>query len=254
MNEQAAAVAASVLSESVVAATRCEQITQEMTMEAAGLGAGMRGMAKVNRKIGFGMAKGMGMGKMVDMAGDMRTGGLPSSFVLAVTDSQVHALEDKQKGGNLVAGKVLKSWDREGLMARAGAAVGVSATDRQVLTLFLPMEGGKNRYMAAAAAQMAQAGAPGMPHRFLIATDPPSQAVVDAIASREALGDFAASQLQSNPALAARFPGGAAAMASQAAGGESSVDRLAKLAELRASGALTDAEFEVEKAKIIGSA
>ncbi len=37
------------------------------------------------------------------------------------------------------------------------------------------------------------------------------------------------------------------------AGGGSNVDALAKLADLKASGAISDAEFEAEKAKLIGS-
>ena len=37
----------------------------------------------------------------------------------------------------------------------------------------------------------------------------------------------------------------------QTAGGSSSVDQLAKLADLKASGAITDAEFEAQKAKLL---
>ncbi len=37
----------------------------------------------------------------------------------------------------------------------------------------------------------------------------------------------------------------------QAAGGSSSVDALSKLADLKAKGAITDAEFEAEKAKLL---
>jgi hypothetical protein len=252
MNEQAAEVAASVLSEPVVAATRCEQITEDMNAEAAGVGKGVRGIARFDRKLAGGLAKGMGMGGLTNMGKEMRSAGLPNTFVLAVTETQVHALEDKQRDGNLVAGNILKSWDRKGLMARAGEALGVAAPDRQALTLFLPMDAGKNKYLKATAARLDQAGAPGMPTKFLVAKDAASQAVIDAIASREALNDFGATQLETNPALAARFA--AAGVNGQGAGGSSSVERLEKLAQLRASGVLNDAEFEAEKAKVIAGA
>lgn len=37
----------------------------------------------------------------------------------------------------------------------------------------------------------------------------------------------------------------------QAAGSSSSVDQLSKLADLKAQGAITDAEFEAQKAKLL---
>lgn len=46
MNEQAVDVAAAVVGQAVEAATRCEQVTQDMTLEAAGVGAVNRGFVK----------------------------------------------------------------------------------------------------------------------------------------------------------------------------------------------------------------
>jgi hypothetical protein len=177
----------------------------------------------------------------------MRGGGLPNTFVLAVTETQIHALEDKHKDGQLYGGKVLKSWDREGFRATAGVAIGVPGDDRQQLTLYLPTGDSKNKYMKAAAAQMAKAGSPGMPTRFLVANDAASQAVIDAIASREAQQATMANNPMAQAALAqygVQVPGG---------GAVDSTAQLEKLAQLHASGALTDEEFAAQKAKILGS-
>src|ERR1700722_6238553 len=107
LNTQASAVAATVLSEPVEAATRCEQVTQDMRLGAAGVGGinrGLvRGMKAMNRAV---MPRVGGGGE------ELETAGLPQSFVLAVTASKVHALEDKHDGDTLLAGKILKSWDR----------------------------------------------------------------------------------------------------------------------------------------------
>src|SRR5947209_20142723 len=103
MNEDAANVAASVLGEPVEAATRCEQASQDMQLEAAGLGAINRGFVKG--------AKGLSRAMMPRTMGgikQMETGGLPKTFVLAVSASKVYAIEDKEKGGELVAGKMVK--------------------------------------------------------------------------------------------------------------------------------------------------
>lgn len=178
VNEQAASIAASVLNDSVIAAARCEQITQTMQLEAAGVGGATRGMAKFGSKLGRSMMPSVGK-----MAEGLRGAGLPDSFVLAVTTSQVHALEEKEKKGQLVPGAILRSWDREGLLASRGndatAAMAVIPEDRQVLVLYLPLDGAQSKYLAAAARQMAAAGSPGKPTKFMIAKDPASQAVLE---------------------------------------------------------------------------
>jgi hypothetical protein len=240
MNQQASSVAASVLSEAVEAATRCEQVTTDMKAEAAGIGAVnrglMRGMMSLN--------KASSVGRMGD---GLRTGGLPKSFVLAVTASQVHALEDKHDGGNLVAGKVLKSWEREGFQARRGNAVtnpGLGVPDdRQVLTLLLPIEGGNNRYLKAAARNTAQT--PGMPHRFMVAKDAASQAVIDSLVSASTGANvmIGGTSLQDMMARA----GGVAPAAADP------MERLGKVADLHQRGVLTDEEFATQKAKILSA-
>ena len=242
INEQAKGVASSVLGESVLAATRLEQITTDTMAQAAGVGGVVRGMAKFSR----GMAKATGgnliSGGAMKMGDEMRGGGLPKSFILAVTDNQIHALEDKQKGGQLEAGKVLKSWGRDEIKASSGVAIGVPGDDRHQLTLYLPMGESKNKYMKAAAAQMAKAGSAGMPTRFLVAKDDASQAVIDLLTANA-------------PAPGGNvFIGGqsVASMMGQAAAPDPT-EQLTKLADLHEKGVLTDEEFASQKAKILGA-
>src|ERR687885_91384 len=98
VNEQAAMVASQVLNDSVIAAARCEQVTQGQQLKAAGVGTATRGMANVGTKM-----------------------------------------------GQLRAGKILKSWDREGFTASLGNdainAVSGAPEDRQILPLSLPLDG-----------------------------------------------------------------------------------------------------------------
>ncbi len=242
MNQQAAGVAASVLSQAVIAATRCQQATQDMMIGAAGVG-------KINR----GMMKGMkGMTRVMmpsvgNISKELEGGGLPKSFVLAVTESQVHVLEDKHDGDKLVAGKVIKSWDRDGFLVKQSPP-GLNATfgvpdDRQVIILYLPIEGGKNKYLKAAAHNTAAAGSPGMPHKVMIAKDAPSQGIVDALVTAGAAPNImiGGTNLQDMMAQAA---GTAAAAADP-------TERLTKLADLHDRGVLSDDEFAAQKAKIL---
>jgi hypothetical protein len=243
VNQEATGVATEVLNDSVVAACHMEQVTQDQQLKAAGIGGATRGMAKFGTKLGEGMMPGVG-----NMAKGLRGAGLPENFILAVTSSQVHAIEEKDKKGKLVKGKVLKSWNRDEVRANmnAGQVMGaVSGTpeDRQVITLYLPLDASKSKYLAAAAQMQAQAGATGQPTRFQIAKDEASEAV-----AKELVGDA--------PAMPNVQIGGVPiqqmGMAGQASGGDSTA-QLEKLAQLHASGALTDEEFAAQKAKIIGS-
>ena len=172
-NEQAAGAAGAVLSEPVQAATRCEQVTVGMAAGAVGMGKGMQAMANFGEKQGRFMSKMMPGMKGV---GDLKTGGLPSTWLIAVTPTKVHAIEAKEKKGkDLSAGKILKTWDRQGFQAQRGvdiaaAAQGVPA-DRQILTLYLP-------------SQMLANMAPGIgqPTQFMVGRDPASEARVTALA------------------------------------------------------------------------
>jgi hypothetical protein len=176
-NEQAVAAASSVLSDSVEAATRAEQVTTDMMAKQAGVGAGTRKMAKGGMKLGMGIAKimpGMGSVRGLDT---MRDAGLPATFVLAVTPTQVHAIEVKEKAGaDLAAGKVLSTWDRAGFRAQRGMDIAAQAQgvppDRQMLTLYLPN---------AKVAQMTPGL--GMPTQFMVGRDAPSEALVQALVS-----------------------------------------------------------------------
>ena len=175
-NEQAATAAGAVLSDQVEAATRAEQVTTDMTAKAAGIGGGTRAMARGGEKLGMGIAKIMpGMRKPMRGMDTMRTAGLPSSFILAVTPTQVHAIEAKEKkGADLAAGKVLSTWDRPGFRAQRGNEMAASAqgvpADRQMIVLYLPNE---------KVSQLTPGVA--MPTQFMVGRDPASQAVVDAL-------------------------------------------------------------------------
>jgi hypothetical protein len=143
LNAQATSVASSVVGEPIEAATRCD-------ME------------------------------------NVRTGGLPKTFVLAVSATRVYAIEDRLQDGRLVAGKVLRDWDRQGFIAKAPASAAITATggvpdDRQVLVLYVPMDGAKTRYMQAAASHVAAAGSPGMPTKVMVARDDAGQKLLGAI-------------------------------------------------------------------------
>ena len=240
VNEQAVGVATSALNDSVVAAAHCEQVTQGQQLKAAGVGGATRGMAKFGSKMGRTMMPGVG-----NMAKGLEGGGLPESFILAVTSTQVCAIEEKEKKGQLVPGKVLKSWDRDGFRASLGsdamnAASGVPE-DRQQITLYLPLDDSKNKYLAAAAQMQAQAGVTGQPTRFQIAKDEASNAL-----AKELVGDTPAMPNIQIGGVPVQIPG-------QAAPAADSTAQLEKLAQLHASGALTDEEFAAQKAKIIGS-
>lgn len=143
INQQAATVGASVISEAVVAATRCEpaeKATRWTTESAAGNIATFRTPAWANY---------------------MRTHDLPSSFILAVTAGHVHALEDKRDGGQLLPGRVLKAWDRRAVLIRVPTdqvqRLYEPAGDRQVVLLWLPID--KDDPVPQAAAE----GVPGGP-------------------------------------------------------------------------------------------
>lgn len=247
VNEQAATIASQVLNEPVIAAARCEQVTEDQRMRVAGIGAGTRGMARASNKMGRGMMPGVGK-----MAKGPRSAGLPDVFLLAVTSTQVHALEEKEKKGRLEPGKLLRSWDREGFMAKLGApvvaAVSGAPDDRQILILFLPLDE-SNKYLAAAASAMAATGSPGKPYNFMVAKDGPSQAIIG-----ELVPSGAAPAIQVGGMSAEAAFGQAAAWGQgfpQPAAADSTA-QLTQLAQLHASGALTDEEFAAQKARIIG--
>lgn len=245
MNQQAVSVAASVVGEAVEAATRCEQVTQDQRLEAAGVGAVNRGFVKGAR----GLSK-MMMPRTMGGMKQMETGGLPKSFVLAVTASKVHAIEDKQDGGQLVAGKVLQSWDRASFTASRDNAAGMNRMsgvpeDRQMLIIYLPLEGSKSKYMNAAAEMMAAAGGPGMPHRCAVAKDDASEKVLDAVTANA-------------PAPGANIMIGGQKLddmmaQAQAAGAQATdpTEQLSKLADLRDRGVLSEEEFAAQKARIL---
>jgi hypothetical protein len=238
INEQALAVATSTLNDSVVAAAHLEQVTQDQQLKAFGVGGATRGMAKFGKKLGGAMMPSVG-----NMSKGLETGFLPKTFILAVTADKVHAIEEKEKGGKLEPGEVLKSWDRATFRASVGGgaidAVSGAPEDRQVLTLYIPLTDSNNKYLQASSNIAAQAGSPGQPIRFMIARDEASETL-----AKEVVGD--------TPAMPNIQIGGVPIQQMGSAGGDSTA-QLEKLAQLHASGALTDEEFAAQKAKIIGS-
>lgn len=250
MNEQAVAVATSVVGEAVEAACRCEQATQDMMLEAAGVGAVNRGFVKG--------AKAMSRVMMPRTMGGMKqmeTGGLPSSFVLAASATKVYAIEDKQDHGKLVPGKILQTWDRDSFQAKRNELQGMNVSsglpdDRQLLVIYLSLEGSKSRYMQAAQRQMDAYGSPGMPTKFALAKDEASDKLIAAVtANAPAPG--------SNIMIGGQSLADMQAAAVQAAAGAQTTadptDQLTRLADLHERGALSDEEFAAQKAKILGA-
>jgi hypothetical protein len=107
INEQAATVAASVLSEAVVAATLTQSIVafeKTINRRSRWFGRGVTEQNAYDNRI---------MSAEVWLA----SGGLPDSFILAVTAGSIYVIEDKRKDAQLFAGQVLKSWVRNGFRA-----------------------------------------------------------------------------------------------------------------------------------------
>jgi hypothetical protein len=224
MNQQAATVAASVLSQPVEAATRCEQISTKATKMYAAGGGDMRWKNVPNGT------------------------GLPKSFILAVTRTHVYALEDKEHRGELVPGHVLKTWDRLGFRAQPGRDAMLAANgmpdDRQSLILFLPIDGDSSPISQEVARRRAAAGqrTPGLPHGFVVGRDAASQRVVAALAASTPAGGgitINGQTIQQMVAQAAAPPP------------PSTAQRLQELETLRAAGAITEAEYARKREQII---
>jgi hypothetical protein len=174
INAQAADVARTVLDEAVVAACRCERVTRDQQRKASGESALVNAFQGVH---------------LNENAKQALDGGLPYSFLLVVTETKIHAVEEKRDGADLVAGKDLKSWDREGFVAKQSSDPRVWSKngvpdDRWLVSLYLPLEP-FNREQEATARSLAAGGVnPAMPHRMMLAKDAASQKVIDAIVSK----------------------------------------------------------------------
>lgn len=248
MNDQAATVAASALGQPVEAASRCEQLSTKATqMYPAG---------------------GEVWSKQVPNGT-----GLPKSFVLAVTRTHIHALEDNQHRNELVPGRVIKSWDRAGFRAHIGgdamAALGKVPDDRQMLMLFLPIDGDSSRVAQAIAQQRAAAGQriPGHPYPFYIGKDAPSQRLVAALGAQPLGAPGAGPSISISENANIRISPGA----NITVGGQrlqdlitkqaqapapppsraSAAQRLQELETLRATGAISDDEYARKRQQII---
>jgi hypothetical protein len=230
INQQAATAAAAVLSEAVVAATLCQS---KIPFE-----------AKFNHRsrwFGRGVTETQANENRITKAEDwLASGGLPDSFILAVTAGSICAIEDKRKGEQLFPGTVLKSWVRSGFRASVDPRP-LSTTvpaDCQLLRLCLPIEAVKNRAISRQLEKVAEmAAARGLPpvaeHAFVVARDAPTQGVIDALT-------------QSSPGARPMVAAGAGAPP------QSSVaQRLQELESLCATGVISDAEYTAKREQII---
>jgi hypothetical protein len=251
MNTQAVSVAASATGDAIEVAARCEQCTQDMQLQAFGVGGINRGFVKASK----GLSRVL-MPRTMGGLNQMETGGLPNSFVLAASKSNVYAIEDKHDHGNLVPGKVLMTWDRATFSAkRATAPVMAAITgvpdDRQLLTIYIPLGATKSKYMEAAARISEAAGSPGQPHQIAFAKDDASNRLIEAVAAN---GPMAGSNImvggQSLSDMMAQAQGAAASAA--AAAKPDPAEQLSKLGDLHERGVLTDEEFAAQKQKILG--
>ena len=250
MNEQAVIVASTAVGEQVEAACRCEQASEDMMLQAAGVGAVNRGFVKGAK----GLSRAM-MPKTMGGINQMQTGGLPKSFVLAASPTKVYAIEDKQDHGKLVPGKILKTWERDSFQAKRNELQGMNVTmglpdDRQMLIIYLSLEGSKSKYMQAAQRQMDAYGAPGQPTKFALAKDDASNKLIDAVtANAPAPG---ANIMIGGQSLADMQAAAAQAAAAQTVAADPT-EKLTRLADLHDRGVLSDDEFAAQKAKILGS-
>ncbi len=246
MNEQATDVASKVVGEPIEAATRCEQVTQDQQLAAAGVGGINRGFVKASK----GLSRVM-MPRTMGGLKSMETGGLPKSFVLAASKTKVYAIEDKHDGGKLVPGKVLMDFDRATFAAKKNAMQGANVIsgapdDRQLLIIYLPLDGKKSKYMQAASRMQQASGGPGQPHRIMVGKDDASEKLIAAVtANAPAAG--------ANIMIGGQSVADMMAQAGAAAPAPDPADQLSKLAALHQQGVLTDEEFAAQKAKILGS-
>jgi hypothetical protein len=203
INQQAATAAAAVLSEAVLAATLCQSRKPHL------LGRGLAGL-----------------------------GGLPDSFILAVTAGSVYVIEDKRKREQLFAGQVLRSWVRSGFRASVDPRpFSPVPADCQLLRLILPIEPVKspamNRQLKKVAEMAAARGLPGAEFAFVVGCDAPTEGVIDALT-------------QSSPGARPTVAAGAGTPLQS-----STAQRLQELESLHATGVLSDAEYTAKRGQII---
>ena len=81
----------------------------------------------------------------------------------------------------------------QGIIAKAPASPAIVAPggvpdDRQVLVLYLPLDGAKTRYMRAAASHVAAAASSGVSIKVMVARDDAGQKLLGAMASAAGAG------------------------------------------------------------------
>jgi hypothetical protein len=214
MNQQAASIAAAVLREPVEAATRCEHMRFETLEEKPKFTGGNYTPYK-------------------------RHSALPKIFILAVTRSHVHVLEEHHRGTELVGGSVVRSWDRAGFKAALlhdqGNAAHRIPNDQRVLYLTLPPDGFSDPRDQELARSMIATGRTGTSTDFVVARDAATQRVIDALG---------AEVVQVQGASPAAPPASAPPQPSIA-------QRLQELETLRATGVISEAEYARKREQIV---
>jgi hypothetical protein len=243
INQQAATVAASVLSEAVVATLTQSIVAFEKTINRRSRWFG-RGVTEQNAYDN----------RIMSAEVWLASGGLPDSFILTVTADSIYVIEDKRKDAQLFAGQVLKSWVRDGFRASVDRRPLRSAVpaDCQMLRLVLPIEPVKNRAMnrqLQKAAEMAAARGwpPGAEHGFVVGRDAATEGVIEALTQRSS---GAAPTVTIGGPAAGASPQPSSATAAPAE--PSTAHRLQKLESLRDTGVISDAEYTARRAQIIG--
>jgi hypothetical protein len=175
LNEQAAEVASSALSEPVKAAAMATLSSMD---ELVKTGAARNGFMRGLNRIGARMQQRMGnMDRKFSH-------NLPRNFLLAVTETQVHALEQKEEGGSLIPGEKIEAWDRSDVIAKPNVMTSLAMVkdavpeDRQALILFLPF-------------QMRGKPAGKAPMNIVLGTDPASQALTQELVGQQVLANAA---------------------------------------------------------------
>jgi len=162
---------------------------------------------------------------------------LPRSFIFAMTRSRVHVLKEIYQGDDLVGGEVVRTWNRAGFTSTQSndsinRASGVPS-DQQILYLGIPPDGFADDFDKRMAAGFVAQGRSGTPTEFVVARDNATQRVIDALGAKPPviIGGPSTPTPQQPVAPTAQ--------------------RLQEIETLRATGAISDAEYNRKREQII---
>ena len=252
MNQQAASVASSATGDAIEVAARCELCTQDMQLQAFGVGGINRGFVKASK----------GLSRMMmprTMGGLKQHGNRRTPEQLRARRQRRQGLRDRRQAAGRPARRgqsaqghgIAPAFSARRAAAPVMAAITGVPDDRQLLTIYIPLAGSKSKYMEAAAKIGEAAGSPGQPHQYALAKDDASNRVIDAVTAN---APMAGSNImiggQSLSDMMAQAQGASAAAA---AAKPDPAEQLTRLADLHERGVLTDEEFAAQKEKVLGS-